>query len=601
MAGVTGTNGADDAGTPGAPTPSEAPAGRHAEPAEDRVPAASSTSGVARASASSSTSASTSTVDLVKHDRPAGQTEQALLRRLFSDRVLSLSVTAHDRLWGWLGPLLVAVVAGVIRFVNLGTPSTLVFDETYYVKGAYTLLNLGYEADWPDEPNPAFESGNQDSFLTAADYVVHPPVGKWMIALGMWLGGAENAWAWRLASAVVGVVAVFLVARTARRIFGSTVFGVVAGGLMAVDGVAVVHSRTGLLDVFLMFWVVVAFALLVKDREWSRRRLAARSAAMIDSGRGVGRDGPVVGVRWWRLAAAVALGLACGTKWSGLYFVAVFCLVSVAWDASARRAVGARQWHVGSLLLDAVPAAAAMLPTVLVTYLASWSAWFANPRSYDRQWSVSNPGSYPGWVPDVVTGWGEALRSFWHYHEKMLSFHTGLDNPHTYMANPWGWLLQLRPTSFYWRKTENFEGGCGAEACARAITSVGNPLIWWLATAAVVVALYALLVRRDWRAVAVLSGIVAGWVPWLFFPERTIFTFYTIAFAPWMYLTLTFALVLVWEQVSDDPRLRRRVAWVMGALLALVLAVSVFFYPVWTAMEIPHSFWRAHMWLRSWV
>ena len=588
MAGVTGTNGADAAGTAGAPTPPAGPPGRHAqavEATEDTAPAA----------------APTTTVDLVKHDRPAGQTEQALLRRLFSDRVLALSVTAHDRLWGWLGPLLVALVAGVVRFVNLGTPSTLVFDETYYVKGAYTLLRLGYEADWPDEPNPAFESGDQDSFLTAADYVVHPPVGKWMIALGMGLGGPENPWAWRLASAVVGVVAVFLVARTARRLFGSTVFGVVAGGLMAVDGVAIVHSRTGLLDVFLMFWVVVAFALLVKDREWFRRRLAARSAELIDSGRGVGRDGPVVGIRWWRLAAAVALGLACGTKWSGLYFVAVLCLVSVAWDASARRAVGARQWHVGSLLLDAVPAAAAMLPTVLVTYLASWSAWFANPRSYDRQWFVDNPGSYPGWVPDVVTGWGEALRSLWHYHEKMLSFHTGLDNPHTYMANPWGWLLQLRPTSFYWRKTEGFEGGCGAEACARAITSVGNPLIWWLATAAVVVALYAIVARRDWRGVAVLSGLVAGWVPWLFFPERTIFTFYTIAFAPWMYLTLTFALVLVWEQVHDDARLRRRAAWVIGALLALVVLVSAFFYPVWTAMEIPHSLWRAHMWLPSWI
>lgn len=593
MAGVTGTNGADATGTAGAATPPAGPPGRHAQAADAPSPPAGT---------STSSTASTSTnVDLVTHDRPAGQTEQALLRRLFSDRVLALSVTAHDRLWGWLGPLLVALVAGVARFVNLGTPSTLVFDETYYVKGAYTLLTLGYEADWPDEPNPAFESGNQDSFLTAADYVVHPPVGKWMIALGMWLGGPENPWAWRLASAVVGVVAVFVLARTARRIFGSTVFGVVAGGLMAVDGVAVVHSRTGLLDVFLMFWVVVAFALLVKDREWFRRRLAARSAELVDSGRGVGRDGPVVGIRWWRLAAAVALGLACGTKWSGLYFVAVFCLVSVAWDASARRTVGARQWHVGSLLLDAVPAAAAMLPTVLVTYLVSWSAWFANPRSYDRQWFVDNPGSYPGWVPDVVTGWGEALRSLWHYHEKMLSFHTGLDNPHTYMANPWGWLLQLRPTSFYWRKTENFEGGCDAEACARAITSVGNPLIWWLATAAIVVALYALVVRRDWRAVAVLSGIVAGWVPWLFFPERTIFTFYTIAFAPWMYLTLTFALVLVWEQVHDDARLRRRAAWVIGALLTLVVLVSAFFYPVWTATEIPHSLWRAHMWLPSWI
>ncbi len=548
---------------------------------------------------------------------PGTPTEQRFLAKLFSARFLALDTTPTDRLWGWLGPLLITAFAAVLRLVNLGNPSTLVFDETYYVKGAYTLLREGYEAEWPDTPNPAFEAGDLDSYLDYADYVVHPPVGKWMIALGLKIGGAENSWAWRLAPAIVGIIAVWLLARTARKLFGSTVFGVVAGGLMAIDGVAIVHSRTGLLDVFLMFWVVVAFALLVKDREWSRRRLAARSAALVESGKGIGRDGPVVGIRWGRLAAAVALGLACGTKWSGLYFVAVFCVLSVAWDASARRAIGAPKWHIGSFLLDAVPAAASMLPTVLVVYLLSWSAWFANIKSFDRQWAVDHPGSYPSWLPDTVVGWGEAFRSFLSYHERMMSFHTGLNSTHTYMSNPWGWLIQQRPTSFYFRKIENGEGGCGAQDCVRAITSNGNPLIWWFATLAILVALYAIVRYRDWRAVAVLSGILAGWVPWLFFPERTIFTFYVIAFAPWMYLTLTYALVLVWERSQPRPhetvatapawqtamaRRRRSTAlWSIVGLLIFLFLISAFFYPIWTAMNVPYDFWRSHMWFKSWV
>lgn len=42
---------------------------------------------------------------------------------LFSPRELSLSsLSPGARLWGWLGPLLVAIVAGVARFVRLGTP-----------------------------------------------------------------------------------------------------------------------------------------------------------------------------------------------------------------------------------------------------------------------------------------------------------------------------------------------------------------------------------------------------------------------------------------------------------------------------------------------
>jgi dolichyl-phosphate-mannose--protein O-mannosyl transferase len=48
-----------------------------------------------------------------------------------------------DRLWGWVGPLLVAFVAGVLRFWNLGRPKAFIFDETYYAKDAWSLLNFG--------------------------------------------------------------------------------------------------------------------------------------------------------------------------------------------------------------------------------------------------------------------------------------------------------------------------------------------------------------------------------------------------------------------------------------------------------------------------
>ena len=530
----------------------------------------------------------------------AATTHDRLLGALFSPRALALGSTQRDRFWSWVGPGLVALLAALLRLVNLGHPRTLVFDETYYVKGAYSLLTLGYEADWPDDANESFESGNQSVHLDTGDYVVHPQVGKWMIALGMRLAGTESSWAWRLAPAILGVIAVFVLARTARRIFGSTAIGVIVGGLFAIDGAAIVHARTGLLDNVLMFWVLVAFACLVADRSWARRRLADRAAVAIDAGRGLGRFGPSLGWRWWRFAAAVALGLACGTKWSGLYFVAVFGLLAVAWDTGARRSIGVRSWALAALVKDALPAVAVVLPTVLLTYLASWWAWFANTESYDRTWWELNPGTYPSWLPDAVVGWGEALRSLWTYHTSMWRFHTGLTSDHTYEANPWGWLLQLRPTSFYWRKTVFGEDGCTAEECARAVTSIGNPLIWWVGTAALLYAVFALLVRRDWRAGAVLSGVVAGWVPWLFIAERTIFTFYSIAFAPWVYLAVGYLVVVGWDRVGQDEHSRHQGRWATGVLLTIFVLVSAFFYPIWTGMQVPHGFWQVHMWLDSW-
>ena len=535
----------------------------------------------------------------IKQVDPPQSTEQRLLLALLGDRALRLGATARHRLWGWLGPILVTVLAAVLRLQNLGRPGTLVFDETYYVKQAYTLLMAGFDAEWPDEPNPEFEAGNKDIYLDKASYVVHPPVGKWMIALGMRLGGPENPASWRLATAVVGILAVLLVARGARRLFSSTVAGTIVGGLFAVDGAAIVHARTGLLDSFVMFWAVVALVLLLMDREQARRRLAHRAAMLLDAGKDLGRFGPWLGLRWYRYGAALALGLCLGTKWSGIYFLAVFAVITVLWDASARRRIGVTGWPLGALVKDAIPAALTMLPIAALTYLASWTGWFANDKSYKRTWALDNPGEGVQWLPS-------ALRSLWEYHLQMWDFHNGLTSPHTYQAHPLGWLLQLRPTSFYYKAQPMGDqiptgGTCEWERCSQVVTSRGNPILWWLATAAILFTLWRVFVRFDWRGVAILAGLAAGWLPWLAYAHRTIFTFYTIAFAPFMYLALGYVFIVAWEWARPYPYRRRVIIWTTIGIGTLILATSVFFYPIWTAMNVPTEFWRTHIWLQSWI
>lgn len=526
---------------------------------------------------------------------------EILLSRLFSARFLSLGRTAQDRLWGWLGPLLIAVFAGVIRFIRLGTPGSLVFDETYYVKGAYTLLQNGFENDWPDDPNEAWNAGFLDGYLPAADYVVHPPLGKWMISFGMWLGDPSNAFFWRFSTALVSVIAVFLIARAGRAMFGSTAFGLVAGGLFAIDGVAIVHARTGLLDSFLMFFVVVAFALLIRDRQWRRERLAKLCADRLSAGFVLGQYGPRLGWGWYRFFAALSLGLATGVKWSGAYYVAVFCVMAVLWDAAARYQVGIKRWLAGAFLRDAIPSAAIMVPTVIAGYGLAWTSWFINPNSYGRQWGAQNPAEYWSRLPGFLEGPLDALRSLIHYHQGVLNFHTGLTSEHTYEAKAWGWLLQIRPTSFFWEKSARGENGCSSSECASAVTSIGNPLIWWLGTAAFLIAIFLLVRKFDWRAGAIVAGIAAGWVPWLFFPDRTIFTFYTIVFAPFMYLAAAYLALVIWERWSTDPATRGRVKIWFVAVGGLIVMVSVFFYPVWTGIQVPMWFWQIHNWLPTWV
>lgn len=533
-----------------------------------------------------------------------------MVRMTETDR-LRLRLLGHrpaDTLWSWLAPALVALWGGILRFVGLGHPSTLIFDETYYVKQGWSMILFGHErrvqdslaaADATPKVDELFASGTPDVFGATGDFVVHPPVGKWLIGAGQWLFGVENPFSWRVAAAVAGTISIFLIARIARRLLGSTSLGLVAGLLLAVDGQHFVHSRTGLLDVFVMFFPLVAFGALLVDRDRSRERLAVTVGGWRETGMS-GSDprmlyGPWLGLRPWRFVAGVALGLATGVKWSGLYFLVFFGLLTVFWDMGARRAVGVKRWWRAAIFREAPQAALTMVGTTLLVYLASWAGWFATSGGYGRNWAAENPAS------GLATLVPDPLRSLWRYHVQMFDFHRSLHSSHDYMSNPWSWIVQSRPTSFYYQGSTLGENGCGVERCSEAITNLGNPAVWWAGALSLAVLVVMWLWRRDWRAGAVLAGYAGGYLPWFLLQDRTIYTFYSVAFVPYVVLGVVYVLGLVAGKPDGSPTRRRNGMIAVAAYVILAVALFAFFYPVLSAQMIPYSNWRLRMWFPSWI
>jgi dolichyl-phosphate-mannose--protein O-mannosyl transferase len=184
-----------------------------------------------------------------------------------------------QRLYGWLAPLLVTLLAGILRFWNLGHPHVLVFDETYYVKDAWSQWNLGYAASWPDGADARFAAGEPNIFTADPSFVVHPPLGKYLIGFGMWLFGPDSSFGWRAMAALFGTALVLLLFLVAKTLTNSTVFATVASFLLAIDGLGIVMSRVGLLDVFLAFFILLAFWFALLDRRRHLDRLAAAIVA----------------------------------------------------------------------------------------------------------------------------------------------------------------------------------------------------------------------------------------------------------------------------------------------------------------------------------
>jgi dolichyl-phosphate-mannose-protein mannosyltransferase len=491
---------------------------------------------------------------------------------------------------GWIGPILLTVLAGVLRFVNLGRPDAIIFDETYYVKDALSLLRFGYErqaVDGADDTILAQDApwDQLDIFKDAASFVVHPPLGKWVIAAGEWAFGVVP-FGWRFGVAVLGTLSVLMTARIIRRLTRSDLLGIVAGLLVAVDGLHIVMSRTALLDMTLMFLVLAAFGLLLLDRDAVRRRA--------DAWRTLWEGNPVIlgpgfGLRPWRIAAGVALGLACGVKWGGLWYVAFFGLLTVYWDLQVRRELGAGRPLHAVLVRDAVPAFVSLVVVGFAAYVATWSGWLLTEGGYNRDWAATNAG----WplVPD-------ALRSLAEYHRAAWAFHVGLDSPHSYRSSAWSWPVMSRPTSFYY---ESPEGACGSDRCAEEVLALGNPIIWWAGLLAVLHNVWRAVAGRDWRSGALLVAYLAGWLPWMIFHGRTIFTFYAVLLLPFMAGMLAISLASLAGGPEATAARRQWGILAAGAFLLLVIAATWFFLPIWTGQVLPYEQWDWRMWLPTWV
>jgi dolichyl-phosphate-mannose--protein O-mannosyl transferase len=513
----------------------------------------------------------------------------------------------EDRLWGWLGPLLVTAFGAFLRFYKLNVPNGIVFDETYYVKDAWSIIQHGVE--WqllsPDKANAMIVVGN-DHFFQACnhtaqqcgEYVVQPEMGKLLIAAGEWIFGL-NSFGWRFASALFGSLAILLICRIARRMTRSTLFGCLAGLLMALDGLEFVLSRTGILDIFLMFFVLAAFGCMVIDRDVSRARLAEAIVTRYPSAetRGIQGPGPGLGIRRWRVAAGIFLGLAVATKWNAAWFIVGLAALGIAWDIGARRTAGVRSYVRGALR-DALWLPLTFIVIPLAVYIATWSGWFATSTGYDRNYAQLHGVNTP-----VIAD----LYSLFEYHLQAIRFGLGLTTRHPYQSQPWDWLLITRPVAFWY---ESYSGpvagashlcppaGCTGASWSQEVLALGTPAIWWASILTLTFCLGWWLLHRDWRAGAVLLGMLAGWGPWFPLVTRTKFYYYALEFEPFLILSIVLCLGLILGPAAAGVIRRSIGAFVLGAYVLAVLLMFWYFYSILAAQVIPYHDWYAHMWYR---
>ncbi|MBI5465640.1 phospholipid carrier-dependent glycosyltransferase [Candidatus Gottesmanbacteria bacterium] len=182
-------------------------------------------------------------------------------------------------------PILVLVaVAFFVRVVRLDIPSTYMFDEVYHAFTAQAYARndpRGYEW-WHKAPEGfAYEW-------------LHPPLAKLIQAGSIKILG-DTAFAWRFPGVIFATATVWLLYFFGKSLFHSSFAGLAAAFLYAFDGLSFVQSRITMNDIYLTFFLVLAFHLFFSYTKHQRKLV-------------------------W---VGIALGLAASTKWTGFYAIPI--------------------------------------------------------------------------------------------------------------------------------------------------------------------------------------------------------------------------------------------------------------------------------------
>lgn len=427
------------------------------------------------------------------------------------------------------------LVALVTRLPGLTRPRILVFDEVFYATQGWEVSRTGVE---------------QGS-------AVHPPLAKWLLAIGIKVFGFTPL-GWRIVPLLAGVVVVMATVIAAYRLLDNLVAAGLAGAVVLTDGIAFTSGRLALLDGIVAAFTTVALVLVatVVCRPLDiplRRRLL--------------------------VASGLTLGAAVACKWSALPLLAVVIVVFgvLAWRTSVPGR--SRRLELGRTALFLVVAPVALYCVTYVPTLIRFDD-SAIGREHCGRTQHCHPG-YPERVGEIIAN----QRRVWHFHESLVP-------KNRYANNAVSWVFQTEPVGLLSSSCPSADPVCSStdRPSVRRIISIGNPMVWFLGTVALIITLILALRYLDPRRALVAAWAAVLWLPWIVRPHlaalpfasaRPGYTFYAVPLVP----VLAIALASCWLTVRG---VRRQVAGV--ALAFVLLAGAIVLYPVWTAQPTSSSY-----------
>jgi dolichyl-phosphate-mannose-protein mannosyltransferase len=415
----------------------------------------------------------------------------------------------------------------------------MIFDEIYHARTAYEYLHNMEPTEW-----------------------THPPLGKILISTGIFIFGM-NPFGWRIVGTLFGVMMIPLMYMFGKKLFKKRFYAFCSAFLMMFDFMHFSLTRIATIDVYGTFFVILMYYFMYDY--FVNKSYAAGFKKSLK---------PL-------FLSGLFFGLGAASKWIGLYAGGGLALLFFI--------AKYREYNDYRLLSDinynklTKPAwLNKFIPVYLKRTLLFCVLFFIiipaiiYVLSYIPYMSV--PG--PGHGLDVI------IRN----QRDMLNYHSYgvLGATHTYSSHWWEWPIMRRPL-------ETYTGSDLAPGMSSSMTIMGNPAIWWVGIAAVILAAFTALRKGDRRMLVIFIAMAFQYMPWIAV-ERITFIYHFFSMVPFVIISIVY-MIKTFEEIYPEAR------YFVCFYLGVVLLLFVMFYPVLSGLEVPRWYVEHFLiWLKGrWV
>ncbi len=501
-------------------------------------------------------------------------------------------ITTWPLPWFAIGITGVFLLSLTLHFWRLTEFNSLVFDEIYYAKFAVNYLQ------------------------GVAFFDAHPPLGKYLIALGIWLGDRLDfnndiqnnltgmlltPFQYRWLNAITGSLICLIVAGISYQLTKRRSHSLIAAFFVSLDGLLLVESRLALINIYLIFFGLLGhwFFLLALDKRHQR---------------------------WfWLPIAGICCGACLAVKWNGLGFLlGIYLLWLGAWLMHWITLIN--QKIVNNMTLSSKNIKSKFsIPLQQITQIKLLPMLF-------------NFGVIPAlvyyiiWLPHLSL---DRNTSFWEVHQQIFNFHKSMGNGanvHTYCSAWYTWPLMIRPILYFYETAINTTDPvpiypplpANVGKIIYAVQAMGNPVLWWTGTVAVIllaIALFGVLLSnlKNWLNTTPINRLNS---PNFNSPKISpanlcialyLFINYGVNFFPWIIVTRC---TFIYLYMPASIFVFLSLAWLVDSwlrshkneqkqmainLIILILLSFIFWSPVYLGLPLSHIEHLMRLWLPSWL